>query len=54
MVNQLEQAVAGLTKDLAAAREKGDERRIRDTEQALTARQEWLEQAQRSLAEFSG
>jgi Domain of Unknown Function (DUF349) len=54
VVTALERAVAGLTTDLEKARAKGDERKIRETEQALAARQEWLQQAQRSMQEFSG
>jgi hypothetical protein len=54
VVNQLEQAVAGLEKDLEKARAAGNQRKIDDLEQSLQARREWLEQAHRSLSEFSG
>lgn len=54
VVSQLEQAVAGLEKDLEKARTAGNQRKVSELEQSLQARKEWLEQAQRSLAEFSG
>jgi hypothetical protein len=54
LVAQLEKTIAGLEADLAKAQAAGNARRIKDTEQSLTARREWLEQAQRALEEFTG
>jgi capsule polysaccharide export protein KpsE/RkpR len=54
LVAQLEKTIAGLETDLAKAEAAGNQRRIKDTEQSLTARREWLEQAQRALEEFTG
>lgn len=54
VVQQLETAIAGLERDLDTARAAGNERRIREAEQALQARREWLEQARRALTDFTG
>jgi capsule polysaccharide export protein KpsE/RkpR len=54
LVAQLEKTIAGLESDLANAQTAGNARRIKDTEQSLAARREWLEQAQRALEEFTG
>jgi hypothetical protein len=54
LVEQLEKAIAGLEADLAKAQANGNARKIRESEQALAARREWLEQAQRGLDEFTG
>jgi hypothetical protein len=54
VVTQLEAAIAGLTDDLEAARASGNDRRVRDAEQALHAREQWLEQARQALTEFGG
>jgi len=54
LVAQLEKTIAGLESDLAKAEAAGNARRIKDTEQSLAARREWLEQAQRALEEFTG
>jgi hypothetical protein len=54
VVRQLENAIAGLESDLEKAQSRGDRRRIEDAEQALAARREWLEQARRALADYSG
>lgn len=53
-VQQLEKAVADLTSDLEKARAKGDERQIKKAEEALAARQAWLESARAGAAEFGG
>lgn len=53
-VTQLEQVMASLETDLARARERGDERKVRDAEQSLQARRAWLDQARLALEEFSG
>jgi hypothetical protein len=54
VVAQLEQAISNLTQEVEKHRASGNARRLREAEQALQARQEWLEQAQRALEEFSG
>jgi len=53
-VDQLESTIAGLRKRLDSARATGSERAVREAEQALQAREEWLEQARRALADFGG
>jgi hypothetical protein len=53
-VDQLETTIATLRKRLDTARAGGSERAVRDAEQALQAREEWLEQARRALADFGG
>jgi Domain of Unknown Function (DUF349) len=54
LVEQLQKTIAGLENDLAKAEAAGNARRVRDTEQALEARREWLQQAQQALEEFTG
>jgi hypothetical protein len=54
LVAQLETTIAGLAADLEKARAAGNERKVRDAEQALEARQEWLVQARRARDEFTG
>jgi hypothetical protein len=54
LVEQLERTIAGLEADLVKARAGGNAKRIRDTEQSLDARREWLAQAQQALEEFTG
>lgn len=54
VVRQLENAISGLEADLEKAQSRGDRRRIEEAEQALEARREWLEQARRALADYSG
>lgn len=49
MVDQLESAVADLEADLAKARETGNEKKIKELEESLKARQAWLEQARGGL-----
>lgn len=53
-VAQLEQSIAGLEADLAAATERGDERARAEAEQALAARRAWLEQVRRAADDFAG
>jgi Domain of Unknown Function (DUF349) len=53
-VTQLRTAIAQLEEQLAKARELGDEPAARKAEEALDARRAWLEEAERTLAEFSG
>jgi hypothetical protein len=52
-VNQLRAAITSLEAQLARARERGDQAGIRKASEALAARRSWLEEAERTLAEFS-
>lgn len=52
--DQLTASIAKLEKQLAAARASGDSRTEDEVQAALTARREWLEQAQATLEEFGG
>jgi hypothetical protein len=52
-VAQLRSTIAQLEGRLATAREQGDDRTARSAEEALVARRSWLEEAERTLAEFS-
>ncbi|GAA2143829.1 hypothetical protein GCM10009825_34620 [Arthrobacter humicola] len=52
-LTQLEAAIAGLKEDLAKAEKAGDERKIKAAQEALEARQAWLEQLERSASELS-
>ncbi|GLW06367.1 hypothetical protein Misp01_14970 [Microtetraspora sp. NBRC 13810] len=52
-VNQLRRSIEQLETRLAKARTAGKEKDIRESEDALTARRSWLEEAERTLAEFS-
>jgi hypothetical protein len=53
-VTQLETTIDNLRRRLEQARTAGDQRRMTEAEQAIQAREEWLEQARRALAEFGG
>ena len=53
-VEQLQTAIAGLEDRLAKAQARGDERAVRDAQEALDARRSWLAEAERTLNEFSG
>lgn len=53
-VRQLETGIANLEATLSQARAAGRERVVREAEQALAARQEWLVQARKALDEFGG
>ena len=53
-VTQLRTAIEGLERQLAKAQEKGDAKGERNAQEALEARRSWLEEAERTLAEFSG
>jgi Domain of Unknown Function (DUF349) len=53
-VTQLETTLAALNVQLDKARTAGREKAVRDAEQAIEARQEWLAQARKALAEFGG
>jgi len=52
-VAQLRSAITTLESQLARARERGDTAGIRKASEALTARRSWLEEAERTLAEFT-
>jgi uncharacterized protein DUF349 len=52
-VAQLRSAIASLEAQLERARERGDTAGIRKATEALTARRSWLEEAERTLAEFT-
>jgi hypothetical protein len=52
-LSQLESAIAGLQDDLAKAEKTGDQRKIKAAQEALEARQAWLDQIQRSASELS-
>lgn len=53
-VRQLEDSIAGLERERDKARAAGKENAATAAEEALAARRSWLEQAQATLAEFSG
>jgi hypothetical protein len=53
-VTQLRSAIEQLEGQLAKARDKGDAKAERNAQEALDARRSWLEEAERTLAEFSG
>jgi hypothetical protein len=53
-VTQLRTAIAQLEDQLAKARDRGDDKAARNAEDALDARRAWLQEAERTLAEFSG
>ncbi len=52
-LSQLESAIAGLKDDLAKAEKAGDQRKIKAAQEALDARQAWLEQLERSASELA-
>ncbi|HEX5995789.1 MAG TPA: DUF349 domain-containing protein [Jiangellales bacterium] len=51
-VNQLRESIRELEQQVEAARAAGNDRKLTDAEEALTARRAWLEQAERALDEF--
>jgi DNA repair exonuclease SbcCD ATPase subunit len=53
-VAQLRSTIAQLEAQLASAQERGDASAVSSAEEALTARRAWLEEAEHTLAEFSG
>ena len=53
-VAQLRTAISGLEQQLEKAQARGDEKAIKNAEEALEARRSWLTEAERTLAEFSG
>ncbi|MDV3222314.1 DUF349 domain-containing protein, partial [Intrasporangium sp.] len=54
MVEQLERAVADLKEDLAKAEASGNAARVKKAQEALDARQAWLDQARAGVREFGG
>jgi hypothetical protein len=52
-VNQLRSSIDQLEKRLDKARAAGRDKDVKDAEEALGARRAWLEEAERTLAEFS-
>jgi hypothetical protein len=52
-LSQLEAAIAGLKEDLAKAEQAGDQRKIKAAQEALEARQAWLDQISRSASELA-
>ena len=54
MITKLEKAIADLEADLAAARESGDKKRIKDAEENLASRKSFLEMAQKAASDFGG
>lgn len=53
LVDQLDKTIAGLQADLTKAQAAANARRIKEIEQSLEARREWLAQAQKALEEFT-
>jgi hypothetical protein len=53
-VEQIRAAIRTLETQLERAQAAGDERATQQAEEALTARREWLQEAERTLAELSG
>lgn len=54
MVTQLESSLTRLARDQDAARQRDDERAAVGLQEQIDARQAWLEQARRALADFGG
>jgi hypothetical protein len=52
MLTQLEDTIGALEEDLEKARAKGNERKIREAEEALEARRAWLETLRKSAQDF--
>ncbi|MEJ2579270.1 MAG: DUF349 domain-containing protein [Kineosporiaceae bacterium] len=53
-VRQLESTLAALHAQLDKARAAGNARKVSEAEQAIEAREQWLEQARRALHDFGG
>ena len=53
MLGQLERAIADIEANLDKARTSGDERKIKELEENLASRQQFLEMARRAASEFS-
>ena len=52
-VEQIRSAIGQLEKQLARAKEQGNDKAAQEAEEALTARRSWLAEAERTLAELS-
>jgi hypothetical protein len=53
-VAQLKDSLASLHRQREQAEQRGDDRTVARSDEAIAARQAWLEQAEQTLAEFSG
>ncbi len=53
MLGQLERAISGLEADLEQARAAGDQRKVKDLEDTLASRQQFLEMARKAAADYS-
>jgi hypothetical protein len=53
MLSQLERAIAGIEADLAKARDAGDQKKIKELEDNLASRQQFLDMARKAAADFS-
>ena len=53
MLGQLERAIAGIEADLEKARAAGDDRKVKDLEDNLASRQQFLEMARKAASDFS-
>ncbi|NDL56008.1 DUF349 domain-containing protein [Phytoactinopolyspora sp. XMNu-373] len=53
-VDQLQALISDLEQKVEKARASGDERKLREAEEALAARRTWLEQAEQARDEFAG
>jgi hypothetical protein len=53
-VEQIRAAITGLEAQLAKAQARGDSQAVERAQEAILARQSWLEEAERTLAELSG
>ena len=54
MVAKFQEQVDKLTKQLADAEAKGDQRKVKDAKKSLETYTAWLEQAKQTSAEFTG
>ena len=52
-VGKLQKAIDDLKADLAKAQAAGNDKKVKEIEESIKAREAWLEQAQKALAEFS-
>ncbi|HWG62838.1 MAG TPA: DUF349 domain-containing protein [Streptosporangiaceae bacterium] len=53
-VEQIKTTIANLERQLATAQDRGDSRAAAQAQEAIAARQSWLAEAERTLAELSG
>jgi hypothetical protein len=52
MLGQLERAIADIETNLEKARAAGDQRKIKELEENLASRQQFLEMARKAAADF--